>query len=104
MLEHEPLEGFVFQLWNSVLPQFMLPVVCSCLELVDACAKKFNKKTEAIEGHGVKITISSKAIHDMLCNPMSYSDDLFVEEWLDALGEDMFRKKNVYEDETKERP
>lgn len=53
--------------------------------------KKFNKKIESIEGHGVKVTISAKAIHDMLCIPMTWGAKFFDEEHMDVVGEAIIR-------------
>lgn len=55
------------RVWLSGLPQYMVPLVHYCPEVVDAAVQRYNLDTHCIEGHNLRVQISPEAIWHMLC-------------------------------------
>lgn len=68
MITKRMTKGLGVMIWYCGLPQYMLPSMNPCLELVEICAEKLDKGTRLISGDKLNITINDAAIKDMLCS------------------------------------
>lgn len=87
--DHKHSPSMTQKIWLNRLPQYMVPSVHYCPELVNAAIDHFNPRTSTIEGQTLMVNIILGAIWNMLCIPKQSCRKEEIEIFTLAKGENI---------------